>query len=316
MGMITTFDSPTAVGAKPISITGTLTNANGGAASVRIPDERVTVAMRAIAIQYADPTVFHANVVVACNNGEVVISCDNVIGSSAVTVDIIKVVEDPTAVTSTEFDVLANRIHKLNQVTELNNNGTLAALKTALSGVADAMVTDGVKSRFVGFTCADSPFVSGVPVYGYLTLYNANYLGMICSDSKGNSYQIARYNDGTWAVDKIATDSQISALNDKFKWSDVTLTPSSQATLSNIVAKKCMNFAYVKFNVTIKTGGVGNLATFVTMDISVYETFSLLVGSGGAVGTRNIRFDGTNIANVSGTLPAGDYTVFAFLAIK
>ena len=109
MATTTIFDSPTALGLKPIIIETTVTNVSG-AYTATINDERITVAMRPIDIEIEHPEIFNANISVTCNNGSVTISCADVSGTSGVVISILKVTEeDPITVTSAEFDILNNR---------------------------------------------------------------------------------------------------------------------------------------------------------------------------------------------------------------
>ena len=126
----TVFDSPTAVGAKILTVTATVTNTSGAYTNTII-DERITTAMKAIEIELGDPTVFGANITVICNNGSITISCPDVEGTSTVSIDVIKTVDDPTSVTSIEFDVLNSRINKvkeiINDVAEYSDESTYSA---------------------------------------------------------------------------------------------------------------------------------------------------------------------------------------------
>ena len=123
----TVFESPTAVGAKVFTITTTVTNTSGAYTST-INDERVTAAMKAIKLELGTPSVFDDIITVVCNNGSMTISCNSVSGTSTVAVSIIKACEDPTEVTSAEFDVLANRIGNLTNLTTTEKTTIVGAL--------------------------------------------------------------------------------------------------------------------------------------------------------------------------------------------
>lgn len=118
----TTFDSPSTVQAKILPLTKTVSNVSG-AYTGTIVDERITSAMRAISIEYEDPTVFGAEVNVECSTGLVTITCDDVEGESDITILVIKVCEDPTAVKSDEFNILNQRIQETTKVGEIRAFG-------------------------------------------------------------------------------------------------------------------------------------------------------------------------------------------------
>ena len=114
---------------KPLTITLDPVENASGAVSVTTSDARVTEDMKAIAIEVGTPEVFKAPVTVATGSGTVTLTCTNASGTSTVTVTFIKTSpveggEDyPPAVTSTEFDILADRIGSLSSLdTEVKTN--------------------------------------------------------------------------------------------------------------------------------------------------------------------------------------------------
>lgn len=115
MATTTVFESPTALGAKIITISTTITNTSG-AYTDTISDERLTASMKAIKLELGNPAAFDAVINVAVNNGSLTITCASVTGTSTAVISVLKTCDDPTAITTTEFDVLANRIGDLDDL--------------------------------------------------------------------------------------------------------------------------------------------------------------------------------------------------------
>lgn len=99
-------------GAKVYVKSVTVTNTSG-AYSQTFVDENITADMKAYALEIEDPSVFGGKISVTAGNGSYTFACSDVAGSTTVKISFLKVLNDPTAITSTEFDVLANRIGDL-----------------------------------------------------------------------------------------------------------------------------------------------------------------------------------------------------------
>lgn len=182
MATTTTFDSPTALGAKIIPITHTVTNTSGAYSST-IQDARITPAMQAIKLDIDDPSVFRDKINVACNNGSVTISCNDVVGSTSVKISVIKVDEDPTAVTSIEFDVLNNKITKLSGELAVVIDGNKTAIGAAegdyvllknstISGKDDGAYT--ATKAIPANTVIDATYLSSIIDKGIANALNSN----------------------------------------------------------------------------------------------------------------------------------------------
>ena len=164
----TVFDSPTALGAKIITVETTVTNVSG-AYTTTVNDERITVAMKAIDIEIEHPEVFNANISVTCNNGSVTITCADVSGESDITLSILKVADDPTAVTSSEFDILDNK--KVNKQQSVSDAGKVLGIGSD-GVVAPVAMGDGTL-RVVPFSIGVASWTlsGGVYSYTYPTAY-------------------------------------------------------------------------------------------------------------------------------------------------
>lgn len=108
----TVFDKPMFPGAKLISSQITVTNTSGSYSQV-ITDERITAHMSAARVEVEDGTIFGGKITIASANGSYTISCPSVSGSTTVKVFFLKTTDDPTIVTSAEFDILNNRMNAL-----------------------------------------------------------------------------------------------------------------------------------------------------------------------------------------------------------
>lgn len=102
-------------GAKVYSKTVTITNISG-AYSGTFEDENISSDMKAIELEVEDTSVIGDNIVVTTNNGSVGIACNDISGTTAVTISLLKVINDPTQITSTEFTVLNNRLLSVENV--------------------------------------------------------------------------------------------------------------------------------------------------------------------------------------------------------
>ena len=104
---------------KPFTVALTpVTNANG-AISIITQNEHFTENMKAINLEFGDPTVFIAPVSISTADGQVTMTCTNAIGSSTVTATFVPTQtidwaqSAPTTVTSAEADILNERISSM-----------------------------------------------------------------------------------------------------------------------------------------------------------------------------------------------------------
>ncbi len=177
MPTTTVFESPTALGAKIITISTTITNTSG-AYSATISDERLTASMKAIKLELGNPAAFDAVINVAVNNGSLTISCASVTGTSTAVISVLKTCDDPTAITTTEFDVLANRIGDLDDLETTAKTDLVSAVNEV------AGKTDTKAEKFLLISSG-----SAVPASGNITIsYPSGY-------TKQNTIVITRWTD-------------------------------------------------------------------------------------------------------------------------
>lgn len=105
-------------GVKKYPVTGTVTNTSGSYTHI-FEDEHVTPDMEVDRIELGSPEVFGDKLHFVCGNGTVTMTCSEVSGTSTIKMWCQKLIVDPTAVTSTEFDILNNRLLKVENV-EIN----------------------------------------------------------------------------------------------------------------------------------------------------------------------------------------------------
>lgn len=103
-----------APGARVLTITGTITNSSGSYSGV-INNEQITSNMKPLRVEMGNASVVRGAYTITCYNGYLTFVCSNVVGTTSVSIDVIKQMEDPIVLTSAEFDTLANRI--INSVT-------------------------------------------------------------------------------------------------------------------------------------------------------------------------------------------------------
>ena len=123
-------------GVKLLTVTlDTITNVSGSYTGTTT-DARISSDMKPTRIFYGDPSVIRAKPTVTCNNGSITFACSDVVGTTTATVYVIKVIDDPTAVTSSEFDLLNNRIGDLTSLTTTEKTSAVAAINELDSDVS------------------------------------------------------------------------------------------------------------------------------------------------------------------------------------
>ena len=148
MSTTTIFESPTALGAKILTVSTTITNTSGSYTST-VQDERLTTAMKAIKLELGNPAAFDATINVAVNNGSLTITCASVSGTSTAVMSVLKVCDDPTAVTSTEFDVLENRMGDLDDLTTTAKTDLVSAVnETKGATVTNSQAISNLNNKF------------------------------------------------------------------------------------------------------------------------------------------------------------------------
>lgn len=211
---------------KPLTITlDPVSNANG-AVSVVTEDPRVTEDMKPISIEVGTPEVFKAPITVTTASGTVTLACENAAGTSTVKATFIKTspvesgADYPPAVTSTEFDILADRIGSLGELDTTDQSSVVNAVNEVVDSVEDVNsnltslrhneLTSGSLKTWVvntaqeGFTCFRyNATVTDVPCtygQGYCVKYNNNLRIVVFDMASTAQYTCYRQaNSSTWS---------------------------------------------------------------------------------------------------------------------
>ena len=168
----TVFDKPIFPGAKIVVADLTVTNTSGAYSNV-VTDSRISASMKAYALEITDPSIFGDKISVTAGNGQYTFACNNVAGTTTVKISFLKVLDDPTAITSTEFDTLSNEIGtltnlhttaKTNVVAAVNENtDTLSAKANRRSGGLTTVNNTSLSGSYVqnATTCSGLPGNTG-----------------------------------------------------------------------------------------------------------------------------------------------------------
>lgn len=122
-------------GAKLVAVTYTMTSATGSFTAT-INNNLVTAEMEAVQLYLSNRNAFKDSIYVTTSAGAVTITCADVDGSSDIRVLLQKVIADPTAITSTEFNVLDNRIGDLSDLETTDQTSMVNAVNEVAEGVA------------------------------------------------------------------------------------------------------------------------------------------------------------------------------------
>lgn len=98
----------------------TVTNTSGSYEQV-VEDDHITPDMKATQIEISRPYVFGDLINITPGQGQYTISCNDVSGTDTIKISFIKVIQDPLNVTSTEFDILNNRLMAVENVCTQTN---------------------------------------------------------------------------------------------------------------------------------------------------------------------------------------------------
>lgn len=168
---------------KPLTVTlDPVTNANGSYTHIT-EDSRITEEMKAIAFEAGTPEVFLAPVTITTADGSTTLTCSNAVGTSTVTVTFVHTWpvdggEDvPERVTSTEFDILADRIGSLSTL-ETTVKTSIVNAVNSLKNETDTHLTevqDGLAIISNGDTHVAIPANQYVFVKNHNSLTNGLY---------------------------------------------------------------------------------------------------------------------------------------------
>ena len=156
-------------GAKLITVDlTTITNVSGSYTGTT-SDERITSDMKPVTLILGTPSAIRAKPTVTCNNGSITFSCSDVAGTTTATVSVIKVIDDPLVVTSTEFDVLNNRIGDLSDLTTTAQTSAVDAINELDADVGAlnsniATINENVLFKAYSFSVTGSTAVWTSPI--------------------------------------------------------------------------------------------------------------------------------------------------------
>ena len=128
----------------------------------------VTATMKPIDIEVGDSTIFKDKVSVMVTDNAITLSCNNVVGGpSTVSVTLVEMGTLATAglaVTSTEFDILANRIGSLSSLTTTHKDNCVNAINDCKSDITN------LTEHLVKVTELTIASAVSVPAHGEVTL--------------------------------------------------------------------------------------------------------------------------------------------------
>lgn len=133
----TVFDYPIFPGSKIIKKDITVTNTSG-TYSETFTDDRISAGMQVNKMYVEDPSVFRSDISVQTLGGSFVFSCSDVVGTTDVTLEFLKIADDPNGITSTEFNILNNKIGEVPEGSNLQDeiddiNGSISTINGNLA---------------------------------------------------------------------------------------------------------------------------------------------------------------------------------------
>ena len=237
---------------KPLTITlDPVTNANGSYTHIT-EDSRITEEMKAIAFEAGTPEVFLAPVTITTADGSATLTCSNAVGTSTVTVTFVHTWpvdggEDvPERVTSTEFDILADRIGSLSTLETTDKTSIVNAINNFKSETDTHLteVQDGLAIISNGDTHVAIPANQYVFVKKHNSLTNGLYKA---KSAIGANAALSTSNltaDPAGGLNDIK--SQIDTLNSK-----ITPMGTCEPIDMNITADKTINHDFTKYRFVI-----------------------------------------------------------------
>lgn len=111
------FSDPIFPGAKLVDIDLTLSNAGGGSYEETFVDNRIITGMRVVGMECDELEAFDADIKFIPTFGKIKIQCADFSGTNVdVKLFLLKIVDDPTGITTTEYDILNNKIELIENV--------------------------------------------------------------------------------------------------------------------------------------------------------------------------------------------------------
>ena len=208
-------------GAKVVEVTGTITNTSG-AYSGSISDQRVVSGMKLVGYELGTPTVFNANIEITPGSGSVAIACSDVAGTSTIKIKLLKVMDDPTTMTSAEFDILDNRIGDLTDLDTTAKTDIVSAINehesdiSTLSGNIETKTISSVAGFIALFTENDKVIRVKSTGSASTTLINHNARSVILTAWKSGDwiYYNGEDTEGIYGTGYIQISTQQATYNE------------------------------------------------------------------------------------------------------
>lgn len=118
----------------------TVTNTSGSYTHTTVLAD-VTHDMKAVMIEVSNPDAFNDQIHILTADGSVTLTCDDVAGTSDVTISCL-FVANPSPITSSEFDVLANRIGTLASLQTTAKSDLVSAINETVGKIGNVGSTD------------------------------------------------------------------------------------------------------------------------------------------------------------------------------
>ena len=134
-------------GIQPFTVTlDTVTNTSGSYTHAT-QNSSITATMKPIQIECSNPDAFGDNITITTSAGEITLTCNEVAGTSDVTVTLMQQVAEafrPLETTSTEFDILAGRIGTLSSLATTEQNTLVGAINEIIRTASTSIVSYGI----------------------------------------------------------------------------------------------------------------------------------------------------------------------------
>lgn len=319
-------------GAKLVTVEMTaLVNESGSYSEVTY-DERITPDMKPVMVEISNEYAFRDTIYIVPGNGQATLNCAKVSGSSTVTVTFQKVIADPTAVTSTEFDILNNRLMAVENVCTRHNvtiattdwsstapytyewensliNATCSVKVFVTDGAEDAEIEGIGYTQAVGkviFTTDELP-IDDLPLLVEITNAKAEAFQQL-SAVEISSEAIAGCDNVEEALESL--DEHIE------KRQNITANCTWNTNLTFISKIAVRTFDFVTVNFTLEPVGFSNGDTIVTLpsDMKAYGTYismGVIDYGNGVPATDNIAkisiVNNSNEVKLSKTTPSTGY---------
>ena len=298
--------------AKPYTISlGSITDTNGSYQNT-FPVANVRDDMKPIAIEVSNPDVFHSTISVSTGDGEITVECNNMSGTSDISVTIMAAVQGgniPSSVTSDEYNTLSARIGDLtNLATDDKTNMVNAVNEVKEDGsfiYFDSLVD--FKTKLSSLNLFEHCFVSTAgEVSSAVTGYNKGMLALACRvGSSSVDIMWVTNSGGNMGSSRFNTGNQEFSTNDiNGKKATVEYAGLSNSTAGSVVISTTAGQRFLVLCV-----GSNNNAGF-----SVNVTSGNVTNPFRIYGDTNVTAtSGTGIVTISNTASGAVYVYVLYL---